>query len=170
MNITLIGMAGVGKSIVGRELAGRLGYTCIDTDDEIQKKTGFSLQQILDDFGDDRFLEIEEKTVLELGECDRCVISPGGSVVYSEKAMEFLKGNSVIVFLNDSFKSIEDRLTDKERRGIVGLRSKGLRALFDERLVLYRRYADIEIEMSEDCGIGAIADDIIRSVFGKQGD
>jgi len=161
-NITLIGMAGAGKSAVGKELAARLVCDFIDVDDIIQKKTGLKLQQILDDSGDDGFLVIEEKAVLELGEVDKCVISPGGSVAYSAAAMEFLKEISTVIFLNTPLESIEGRLSDKEARGIVGFREKSLRALYDERLDLYRKYQDIEIEITEECDVGSIVERIMQ--------
>ena len=82
MNITLIGMAGVGKSVTGKELAKRLDYGFIDIDEIIEKKANLKLQQIIDDLGDDKFLAIEERTVLGLDKLENCIISPGGSVIY----------------------------------------------------------------------------------------
>ena len=161
-NITLIGMAGAGKSAIGKELAARLGYGFVDIDEIIEEKTGLKLQQLLDDSGEDKFLEIEERTVLELGEVDKCVISPGGSVAYSEKAMKFLQENSVVIFLNAPFESIEKRLTNKEVRGIVGFKKRTLKTLHKERLILYRTYKDLEIEMTEECDINSIAERIIQ--------
>ena len=165
MNITLIGMSGVGKSVTGKELAKRLDYGFIDIDEIIEKKANLKLQQIIDDLGDDKFLEIEERTVLELDKLENCIISPGGSVIYSVKAMKFLKENSAIVLLNASFKSIQKRIINQEERGIIGLKKKSLRALFDERLTLYKRYADIEIEIPEACDIDAIVRSIIQKIF-----
>jgi shikimate kinase len=161
-NITLIGMAGAGKSAIGKALAARLGYGFIDIDEVIEEKTGLKLQQILDDSGDDAFLDIEEKAVLELGEMDECVISPGGSVAYSAAAMNFLKKNSVVVFLNAPFESIEERLSDKEARGIVGFKEKSLKTLYRERQNLYRTYGDIEIETTEACDINSVVERIIQ--------
>ena len=142
-NITLIGMAGAGKSAIGKELAAMLSYRFVDIDEIIEEEAGLKLQQILDDSGEDKFLDIEERTILELGKVDKCVISPGGSVVYSAKAMKFLKENSVVLFLNAPFESIEKRLTNKEVRGIVGFKKRTLNTLHKERLILYRTYKDI---------------------------
>jgi shikimate kinase len=164
MNITLIGMAGVGKSVIGKELAQRLDYEFIDVDEVIEKKIKLKLQQIIDNFKEDRFLEIEEKTILELGELNNCIISPGGSVAYSVEAMKFLKKNSVIVFLKAPFESIQKRLTNQETRGIIGLK-KGLKTLFDERLILYKEYADVTIDMPDD--FSEVAENIIQKIFYK---
>ncbi len=167
MNATLIGMPGVGKSMLGRELARRLEYVFIDTDEIIEQRLGLKLQQILDDFGDEKFMETEENAILEMGKLDKCIISPGGSVIYSEKAMKLLAENSLIIFLNMSFRSIERRLANKDTRGIVGLKRKGLRALFDERLILYRKYADIEIDLPSEIDLETVVETIIRKAFSR---
>jgi shikimate kinase len=161
-NITLIGMAGAGKSVIGKALAASLDYEFIDIDEVIERKTGSGLQQLLDDSGEDTFLDIEEAAVLELGEIDECVISPGGSVVYSAAAMKFLKEKSIVVFLNAPFESIEKRLSDKAVRGIVGFKQKSLRSLYGERLNLYRIYKDMEIEITEECDIDSVVERIIQ--------
>lgn len=164
MNVTLIGMPNAGKSTIGKELARRLNCNFIDTDEIIEGKLNLKLQQIVNDFGEDGFLEIEEQTVLKLGKLDNCVISPGGSIVYSIKAMESLKRNSVVVFLNASFESIRKRISDQPMRGIIGLKKKGLKALFDERLPIYEKYADITIEMPEDFNIADVIKDISQKI------
>lgn len=164
--VTLIGMAGVGKSVIGKELAKRLNYTFLDVDKIIEEKTKLKLQQIIDKFGEDKFLNIEEKTILELGKFDNCIISPGGSVVYSVEAMKFLKKNSVIIFLDLPLKSIKNQISNISTRGIVGLKKKGLEALFNERVILYKKYADITIKGSKDFDINDVVK-IIRKVVHK---
>ncbi|RJP66719.1 MAG: hypothetical protein C4532_15750 [Candidatus Abyssobacteria bacterium SURF_17] len=57
------------------------------------------------------------------------------------------------------------RHAKKDTRGIVGLKKKGLRALFDERLGLCRKYSDIEIELVNESDIDAVVTTIIRKVF-----
>jgi len=167
MNITIIGMTNAGKSIIGKELAKRLNCKFIDTDGVIEKKLNMKLQQIVDENGEDRFLKIEEQTVLKLGRLDNCIISPGGSVIYSIKAMEYLKRNSVVVFLNASFESINKRISsDQPMRGIIGLKKKSLKELFDERLPIYEKYADVTIEMPEDFNIDAVIKDMIQQIQG----
>ena len=163
-NITLIGMAGVGKSVIGKELAKELLYRFIDTDELIEKKFNLKLQEIIDQWGEERFLEIEEQTILKLGKLDHSVISPGGSVIYSEKAMKFLKTISVVVFLNAPLENIEKRIPDQSMRGIVGLKTKNLIDLFYERLSLYKKYTDQTIEMSENFRIDTVIKEIIQKI------
>ncbi|MDD2613904.1 MAG: shikimate kinase [Methanosarcina sp.] len=147
MNITLIGMAGAGKSTIGRVLAKQLGYTFIDVDLLIKENTGMPLQALIDKQGDLALIKFEEEAILRLNQVDSCVISPGGSVVYSEKAMQHLKEISKIIFLNTSFRIIIRRLPNVRKRGIVGLRDRSLKELFEERMILYQKYADYSIKL-----------------------
>lgn len=168
MNITLIGMAGVGKSTIGKTLAKRLNYTFIDVDSLIKQKTGMSLQALIDNQGDSALLRFEEEAVMGLKQVDNCIISPGGSVVYSEKAMRHLKGISKIVFLDAPFRSIVKRIPNARKRGIVGLRDRSLKELFEERLVLYNKYSDISIKIRERENTRGVAERIIKLCIGTE--
>ena len=148
MNVTLIGMSGVGKSRIGELLSRKLNYGFIDIDRIIERAYGKNLQDIVDCLGDAKFLELEENAILSIGEVVDSVISPGGSSIYSERAMGFLKGISVVVFLDASLEEIKRRTADFSGRGIVGLRQKGLEVLFLERLPFYRRYADVTVDLT----------------------
>ncbi len=152
-NITLIGMTGAGKSVLGKQLAERLHYQFIDVDKLIEEQIGLKLQQILDKFGDEEFLKIEEKAVLNLGSIGHYVISPGGSIIYSSSAMTFLKSISKVVFLDASYENIKSKIPNLDTRGILGLKTKGLKKLYEERTPLYSKYADIIVKVSDDLNI-----------------
>jgi shikimate kinase len=141
-------MSGVGKSRVGLLLAKRLGYSFIDIDRIIEKDNNKRLQDLINCLGEEKFLELEENAILGIGAVSDAVISPGGSSIYSERAMEFLKGISRVVFLDASLEEIKRRRVNFSIRGIVGLREKGLKGLFLERQPLYRRYADVTIDVT----------------------
>lgn len=166
MNITLIGMAGAGKSTIGRALARRLNYTFIDVDCLITEKTGMTLQALIDKQGDLALIRFEEEAILKLDQVKECVISPGGSVVYSEKAMEHLKKVSKIVFLDAPFRSIVKRIRNTRNRGIVGLRDRSLKELFEDRIILYKKYADFSVKIRERENVQKIVDRIIQLCFG----
>lgn len=148
-NITFIGMPGSGKSTISKLLAKELNFELIDCDKYIEKKEKKSLHQIIDNKGDDFFLKIEEKRILELLPLKKSILDPGGSIIYSSKTMNRLKKFSVIVFLNVSFKIIKERLTNKTTRGIIGLKSKSIMNLYKERIPLYKKYADITINCNK---------------------
>ncbi len=143
-NLTLIGMPGAGKSTVGIVLAKNLGLGFIDTDVLIQINRQQTLQQILDASDHLNLRRIEEEEILKLN-ITRHVIATGGSAAYSEKAMAHLQRISTIIFLQVSFAEIERRIRNFATRGIAKAKDQTFRQLFDERQVLYHRYADISI-------------------------
>ena len=154
MNIVLIGMSGAGKSTLGVLAAKALGMDFIDTDIVIQQQEGRLLQDIIDNDGIDRFLEIEQEAVSKL-KLNNCVIATGGSVVYSEKAMNALRQDSLIIYIHAEFEEISRRLTNIKTRGIVMKKGNTLREVYEERLPLYLRYSDKTIDCTnkdiEDC-------------------
>ncbi len=168
MKITLIGMAGVGKSIIGKALAKKLSFRFIDTDAIIEHEIGMGLQDIIDKLGEKEFLRIEERTLLALNPPEKCVISTGGSAVYSEMAMESLKKISAIVFLNASLDTIENWITDKVERGIIHL-EKGLPGIYEERLPLYKKYAGTEVGLDQNYNRDFVVDEIIKKVKNNKG-
>ncbi|KAF5087833.1 Shikimate kinase [anaerobic digester metagenome] len=146
-NIVLIGMPGAGKSTVGVILAKTLGMQFIDTDILMQERAGRMLQEILDGDGPDAFKRIEGETILSL-HSDRAVIATGGSVVCSEAAMAHLKSEGLVVYLEIPYAEMEARLKNITTRGILLLPGQSLRGMYDERIPLYERYADLTVACS----------------------
>ncbi len=142
-------MPGAGKSTMGVILAKTMGRNFIDTDIVIQEKSGRLLQEMIDDDGPETFLAIEEKTMMSL-HCHNAVIATGGSVVFSERAMEHLKSGGVVVYLRISFEEMVRRLNNITTRGIVLVAGQSLHEMYTQRIPLYERYADITIDCSED--------------------
>ncbi|HJV33541.1 shikimate kinase [Geomonas sp.] len=146
-SLTLIGMPGSGKSVIGRIIANLLGWTFLDTDRLIEQRHGGRLQGVIDQLGEGAFRQLEEETVLGLEVGEPTVVATGGSVVYSEAAMRHLASRSTIVFLDASLEVVRQRIQAQAPRGIVGLHEGGLEELFRERLPLYRRYADLVVQL-----------------------
>ena len=145
-NIILIGMPASGKSTVGVLLAKAVGYGFIDSDLVIQSREGRLLSRIIEDEGLEAFLRIEEKINAELC-ADRCVIATGGSVVYGEKAMENFKEMGKIVYLKLSYEELAGRLSDLKGRGVAIKEGFTLKDLYDERVPLYEKYADVTVDL-----------------------
>ena len=143
-NLVLIGMPGSGKSTIGVLLAKKTSRDFVDTDVVIQSHEHRSLQDIVDNDGYMVLREIEEKWVTWLT-VEHTVISTGGSVVYSDKSMAHLASDGVIIFLDVSLDTLKQRITDYDQRGIARRPDQSFEELFEERSVLYRRYADITI-------------------------
>ena len=144
MVITLIGMPGCGKSCMGRALSGKLKMKLIDTDRLIEKKHGKKLQELIDELGVDEFRRIEEETISSI-EGDNLMVSTGGSAVYSEAAMQHMKSLGKIIYLYCSFETVKKRVGDFSKRGVVLREGQTLQDLYDERVPLYRKYADVTI-------------------------
>ena len=144
-NIILIGMPACGKSSVGVILAKTAAMSFVDTDLLLQEKEGRKLQYIIDDQGMDEFLKIEER-ILSSVNVENAVISTGGSAVYSEGAMAHLKSVGTVVYLKLSLSEIDRRLKNIKTRGIAMGPGETLADLYDYRVPLYERYADITID------------------------
>ena len=143
-NIIFIGMPASGKSTVGVVVAKRLGYDFIDTDLLIQKQEGRLLKDIIADVGNEGFLEIENQVNRDLV-ADNAVISPGGSVVYCEEAMQHFKDIGIVIYLKASYEDIYNRITNAKNRGVVLKEGQTLKDLYDERVKLFEKYADYSV-------------------------
>ena len=144
-NLVLIGMPASGKSSVGVILAKLIGYDFIDTDILIQRSEKKRLAEIIRDVGVDGFLEVEARVNGSV-EADHCVIATGGSAVYSEEAMRHLKKIGHIMYLKVDYETIRKRLGNIKQRGVALREGQTLRDLYDERVVLYEKYADTVVE------------------------
>ncbi len=143
-NVILIGMPGSGKTTVGTYLSERIGYGYIDSDSVIVAREGMRLPEIIEKKGTEAFLDIEAKVNSEIC-ASRCVIATGGSVIYREKALEALKKIGKIVYLQLSYEEIDRRLGDLKARGVALKEGFTLRDLYNERVPLYEKYADIVV-------------------------
>ena len=144
-NIVLIGMPGVGKSTIGVILAKILGYHFLDSDLVIQEREGKRLHQIIAEQGTDGFLKVENDVNASL-EVERTIIATGGSAVYGKEAMMHLKEIGEIVYLKADYRTIQRRLGNLEKRGVALKAGQTLKDLYDERTVLYEKYADVTVD------------------------
>ena len=144
-NIVLIGMPSSGKSTIGKPLSKTLNMQFIDTDYLIFEREKRALRDIVNEDGLESFLNIQEDTILEI-EAQNHVISTGGSVVYSEKAMNHLKKDGVVIFLDAKIDDISKRLESGRR--FAKNDNQTFEDLYKERLPLYQKYADITIDCS----------------------
>lgn len=140
-NIVLIGMPWSGKSTTGVLLAKTLAMPFVDTDVLIQAREKRTLQEIIDRDGPAALRDIEERNILEL-QCRGHVVATGGSVVYSEPAMNHLKHCGTCLYLQIPLETVQARATRIDFRGLVREPGQSLADLYAEREPLYRRYAD----------------------------
>ena len=143
-NVILIGMPGAGKSTVGAVLARNKGLHFVDSDLVIQEETGMLLHEIIEKEGNEGFRQVENRVLSHL-KVKHSVIATGGSVVYGREAMRHLQRIGIIVYLKYSCEAIGNRLRNLEKRGVAMRPGQTLETLYNERVPLYERYADITV-------------------------
>lgn len=153
-------MPGAGKSTVGVVLAKKLGYVFMDSDLVIQSQEGKLLHEIISEKGVEGFWKVEEQVNAAI-DTDRTVIATGGSVVYGPCAMEHLHDIGTVVYLKLSLKAIADRLGDLNERGVTLKEGQDLQGLYEERVPLYEKYADVTIDC-ENLQIREVVDAVSR--------
>lgn len=143
-SISLIGMAGAGKTTIGKLLSSKLSFQFIDSDKIIENLYG-NTQQIINLQGNERFKAIEEEVLLSI-EFDNTILSTGGSAIFSLPAMEYLKESSEIIYLDVPLEIISNRIGNFCGRGFIKNSKQSFREAYDERESLYRKYANHIIE------------------------
>ena len=134
-------MAGAGKSSIGKKLANYLKFNFIDSDQLIETSQKKSLQEVLVKNGIEEFKKIEEAAILSVGFTET-VLATGGSAIFSKKAMNHIKSNSSVIYLEVSFEDIMDRISDFSNRGFIKGADQTMEDAFNERETIYREFAD----------------------------
>lgn len=157
--IVLIGMPGAGKSTVGPLLAQSLGCSFEDTDAIVRQSDGRELKKIVAEDGFEAFLDIQQEVILS-HRFDHCVIATGGAVVKSETLMKQLKELGPAVYLQYEFEVLEQRLAPDRRLARAG--GQSFRQVFEERVPLYERYADVILPCT-----GKAPEQIVEEIIGE---
>lgn len=148
-NIILVGMPGSGKSTLGILLAKKIHYGYIDSDSVIVALQGKLLPELIEELGNDGFLDLEARVNSSIT-ARRCVIATGGSAIYRGDIIERMKENGIVVYLKIPYKEVERRLGNLKERGVVLRDGCTLRDLYNERAPLYEAHADYIVEL--ECG------------------
>ncbi len=142
MKIVLTGFMGTGKTSVGRELSGKLGYEFIDTDVLIEKKEGKTIPQIFKEKGEEYFRELEQATVAEVSKIRNAVIATGGGVIKNRVNVNNLARRGIIVWLKADPEIIFKRvMTEGGKRPLLDVEEplNEIKKLLAERLPLYEQ-------------------------------
>lgn len=146
--IFLVGPMGSGKTTIGRQVAERLGLEFFDCDEEIEKRTGASINLIFDIEGEAGFRQREAGMLKSLAEREGALIATGGGVVLSAANRRLMKRNGFVVWLRTPVEHQLQRLENDKQRPLLqgsGRRQK-LENLAKERDPLYREVADMVFE------------------------
>jgi shikimate kinase len=166
-SIYLIGYRGTGKSTIARELAARLGFDCIDADDEIERRAGKSIAEIFSQQGEPAFRELESEVVADLCKLRRHVVALGGGAVMSEANRTAVCLAGLVIWLKASVQTLVERLAADEatisRR--PNLTTSGglseIETVLATREPIYRSCATFEID-TESKTPSAVVEEILK--------
>ncbi|HHM05242.1 MAG TPA: shikimate kinase AroK [Gammaproteobacteria bacterium] len=162
-NIFLIGPMGAGKSTIGRQLARELGWAFLDSDQEIERRTGASIPLIFDVEGEAGFRQREAQVIDELTRRERIVLATGGGAVLDPANRAHLKSRGIVIFLSASLDQLYERTARDRNRPLLQTddpRAR-LQAILAEREPLYRDAAEWVIESGRR-SVRQVVRDILR--------
>ncbi|MBE0494382.1 MAG: shikimate kinase AroK [Thiomicrospira sp.] len=150
-SIFLVGPMGAGKSTVGRFLAERLGYEFLDSDHEIEDRTGVTIPMIFDIEGEAGFRQREIAVIDELTQCPNIVLATGGGVVLAEDNRRALRSRGFVIYLRSSVESLVQRTKNDRNRPLLQTDDpeKVIRQILEARDPLYVEIADLVIETQQ---------------------
>ncbi len=154
-NIVLIGMAGCGKSTVGKALAEKLGKSLVDTDQMVTESENMPIPKIFAEKGEEYFRQCETEAVKSAGKEKELVIATGGGVITRPENYKPLKQNGILVFINR-----DADLLPTNGRPLSQMH--GVKELYEKRMPLYRKFADIEIDGNGT--VDEVAERIVREI------
>lgn len=148
-NIILVGLMGVGKTTIGKALAKRLGWRFLDTDQEIEAKTGVSIPVIFEIEGEDGFRNREARVLDDVVHLENAVIATGGGIVLREDNRAQLLRSGLVVYLNASPERLIERLRHDRSRPLLRVPDPlaRLHELKVQRDLYYRQVADLVVDV-----------------------
>jgi len=164
-NVFLIGPMAVGKTTIGKQLAKRLQLSFVDSDHEIEERTGASISLIFDIEGEEGFRDREQHMIADLTAREGIVLATGGGVVLRDANRKALRKNGVVVYLRASIDSQLERTKASKHRPLLetGDRRAALESLMAAREPLYRREADFIVD-TDNLSAGRAARQIARKI------
>jgi len=149
-NIFLVGLMGAGKTTLGRALAKRLAYQFVDSDHEIEARTGVRLATIFEIEGEEGFRKREAQVIAELANFRRCVVATGGGAVLRRENRACLRSSGLVIYLDVPLPTLWERTRRDRNRPLLQVADPLLRLqqLHVERDPLYREVAHVVISGS----------------------
>jgi shikimate kinase len=147
-NVFLIGPMGAGKSAVGRQLAKMLHLDFVDSDEEIEARTGVDIAFIFEKEGEEGFRRREAKVIDELSQMQGIVLATGGGAVTDPDSRSRLGARGYVVYLRTSVEQQLERTNRGRERPLLENRDRSevLQQLMAERDPLYREIADLVVD------------------------
>lgn len=149
-NVYLVGLMGAGKTTIGRELAKRLSYHFVDTDHEIEARTGVALPTIFEIEGEDGFRKREAQVIADLASVGGQVVATGGGAVLRPENRQNLQTSGFVIYLNVPISTLHERTRHDKNRPLLQVSDprQKFRELHAQRDRLYREVADLVVSGS----------------------
>ena len=140
VNLYLVGFMGTGKSTVGRAVAQRVGFHCLDSDHEIERKQGKDIPTIFEQWGEPAFRALEREFIASGHPATRTVVACGGGLVVGPGMLAGLQARGVVVCLHAAVETILARTARQKNRPLLNVEDPEarIRKLFAEREEIYR--------------------------------
>lgn len=162
--IVLIGMMGAGKTTVGRRLAARLGRHFVDSDEEVEKAAGMSIEDIFAAHGEADFRAGEVKVIARLLKESGIVLGTGGGAFMNAETRALIKQSAVSVWIKADFDLLFQRVSRRSNRPLLKTANprETLQKLIDAR---YPTYAEADITItSRDVPQDQVASEVIDAI------
>jgi shikimate kinase len=147
-NISFIGMAGCGKSTLGKAIAEKYDLSFVDTDKLIESNWQMTLEEIKTKYGYETVIRSEQEVILNLNKSIQ-IISTGGSAIYSDISMEHLKSFSKIVYIDTPLETIIERIDEGQERGLAVPGNPSIEDVYFDRKPLYEESSQHTIDGSK---------------------
>lgn len=147
-NIFLVGPMGAGKTSVGRQLAKVIGCDFLDSDKEIEDRTGVTIPTIFEIEGEEGFRKREQQVISELSQCDKLVLATGGGAILTKENREHLQQHGLVVYLSASVEQLYKRTRRDRNRPLLQTDNPRQRIaeILLKRDPLYREVADLTLD------------------------
>lgn len=165
-NVFLIGPPGAGKSAVGRQLARALHLTFMDSDEEIESRTGVDIPFIFEKEGEEGFRAREVKVIDDLSNMDGVVLATGGGAILDSDNRSRLGARGFVVYLKTGVDQQFSRTRRGRERPLLEShdnRREALEGLMRVREPLYYEIADLTVE-TDGRKVKAVANEIVEAI------
>ena len=163
--IVLVGMMGAGKTTVGRRLATRLGRHFVDSDEEVEKAAGMSIEEIFASRGEADFRAGEQRVIARLLKEQDLVLGTGGGAFINAETRTLVKASAVSVWIKADFELLFQRVQRRSNRPLLKTANprETLKGLIDKR---YPVYADADVTVvSKDVPQDQVASEVIDALL-----
>lgn len=149
--VTLVGLMGAGKSVVGKRLAARLGVPFIDADTEIENAAGFTIADFFARFGEAAFREGEAKVISRLLDGPVCVLATGGGAFMNDGTRALIRQTATSIWLKADLDLLVSRTAGRPHRPLLnqGDPRAILAGLMEKRYPVYAE-ADVTVELVDE--------------------